>query len=52
MSNLYILYDKLQIPYLDEWSTMMEEYSVSITEVIQALVNATVRLPVGGNVRV
>ncbi|KAG5005770.1 hypothetical protein JHK82_023752 [Glycine max] len=40
-----------QIPYLDEWSTMMEEYSVSITEVIQALVNATVRLPVGGNVR-
>lgn len=52
MSNLYILYDKLQIPYLDEWSTMMEEYSVSITEAIQALVNASERLPVGGNVRV
>lgn len=43
---------KLQIPYLDEWSTMMEEYSVSITEAIQALVNASERLPVGGNVRV
>ncbi|KAK8468841.1 hypothetical protein PHAVU_006G134011 [Phaseolus vulgaris] len=41
-----------QIPYLDEWSTMTEEYSVSITEVIQALVNASVQLPVGGNVRV
>ncbi|KAL5157847.1 Protein ENDOSPERM DEFECTIVE 1 [Glycine soja] len=41
-----------QIPYLDEWSTMMEEYSVSITEAIQALVNASERLPVGGNVRV
>ncbi|CAJ1962805.1 unnamed protein product [Sphenostylis stenocarpa] len=41
-----------QIPYLDEWSTMMEEYSVSITEAIQALVNASVQLPVGGNVRV
>ncbi|XP_027931567.1 LOW QUALITY PROTEIN: protein ENDOSPERM DEFECTIVE 1-like [Vigna unguiculata] len=40
------------IPYLDEWSTMTEEYSVSITETIQALVNASVQLPVGGNVRV
>ncbi|TKY72312.1 ENDOSPERM DEFECTIVE 1 [Spatholobus suberectus] len=41
-----------QIPYLDEWSTMMEEYSVSITEAIQALVNASVQLPIGGNARV
>ncbi|XP_020221443.1 protein ENDOSPERM DEFECTIVE 1 [Cajanus cajan] len=41
-----------QIPYLDEWSTMIEEYSVSISEVIQALVNASVQLPTGGNVRV
>jgi len=31
---------------------MTEEYSVSITETIQALVNASVQLPVGGNVRV
>ncbi|RDX83537.1 Protein ENDOSPERM DEFECTIVE 1, partial [Mucuna pruriens] len=41
-----------QIPYLDDWSTIMEEYSVSITEAIQALVNASVQLPIGGNVRV
>ncbi|KAL2341455.1 hypothetical protein Fmac_009395 [Flemingia macrophylla] len=41
-----------QIPYLDEWSAMIEEYSVSITEIIQALVNASVQLPTGGNVRV
>ncbi|KAK7331207.1 hypothetical protein VNO77_25425 [Canavalia gladiata] len=41
-----------QIPYLDEWSTMEEEYSVSITEATQALLNASVQLPIGGNVRV
>ncbi|KAK7303477.1 hypothetical protein RJT34_14384 [Clitoria ternatea] len=41
-----------QIPYLDEWSTMVEEYSVSINEAVQALLNASVQIPVGGNVRV
>lgn len=41
-----------QIPYLDEWSAMEENYSVSINEAIQALLNASVRLPTGGNVRV
>ncbi|XP_015959166.1 protein ENDOSPERM DEFECTIVE 1-like isoform X1 [Arachis duranensis] len=41
-----------QIPYLDEWSALEEEYSLSISEAIQALLNATVQLPLGGNVRV
>ncbi|XP_061354206.1 protein ENDOSPERM DEFECTIVE 1-like [Gastrolobium bilobum] len=41
-----------QIPYLDEWSALEEDYSVSITEAIQALLNASVQLPIGGNVRV
>ncbi|CAJ2658106.1 protein ENDOSPERM DEFECTIVE 1-like [Trifolium pratense] len=41
-----------QIPYLDEWSAMEEDYSVSITEAIQALLNASMQLPTGGNVRV
>ncbi|MCI21498.1 protein ENDOSPERM DEFECTIVE 1-like, partial [Trifolium medium] len=40
-----------QIPYLDEWSAMEEDYSVSITEAIQALLNASMQLPTGGNVR-
>ncbi|KAF7801293.1 protein ENDOSPERM DEFECTIVE 1-like [Senna tora] len=41
-----------QIPYLDEWSTLEEDYSVSLTEIVEALLNASVQLPVGGNVRV
>ncbi|XP_057430686.1 protein ENDOSPERM DEFECTIVE 1-like [Lotus japonicus] len=41
-----------QMPYLEEWSSMEEDYSVSLTEATQALVNASVQLPVGGNVRV
>ncbi|KAK7246064.1 hypothetical protein RIF29_40922 [Crotalaria pallida] len=41
-----------QIPYLDEWSALEEDYSVSIAETIQALLNASVQLPTGGNVRV
>ncbi|KAI5446941.1 hypothetical protein KIW84_014695, partial [Lathyrus oleraceus] len=41
-----------QTPYLDEWSAMEEDYSVSITEAIQALLNASAQLPTGGNVRV
>lgn len=40
-----------QIPYLDEWSTLEEEYSVSLTEATEALLNASVQLPVGGNVK-
>ncbi|CAI8590468.1 unnamed protein product [Vicia faba] len=41
-----------QTPYLDEWSAMEEDYSVSLTEAIQALLNASTQLPTGGNVRV
>ncbi|CAL0309164.1 unnamed protein product [Lupinus luteus] len=41
-----------QIPYLDEWSALEEDYSVSIAETIQGLMNALVQLPTGGNVRV
>ncbi|CAL0334523.1 unnamed protein product [Lupinus luteus] len=41
-----------QIPYLDEWSALEEDYSVSITEIIQALLNASVQLPTEENVRV
>ncbi|KAK7318052.1 hypothetical protein RJT34_02749 [Clitoria ternatea] len=44
-----VLYER--IPYLDEWSTMVEEYSVFINEAVQALLNASVQIPVGGNVR-
>ncbi|KAL5073966.1 hypothetical protein RYX36_012950 [Vicia faba] len=29
-----------QTPYFDEWSAMEEDYSVSLTEAIQALLNA------------
>ncbi|MED6160057.1 hypothetical protein PIB30_047857 [Stylosanthes scabra] len=41
-----------QIPYLDEWSALEEEYSHSISEAIQALLNASVQIPLGGTVRV
>ncbi|OIW13890.1 hypothetical protein TanjilG_31779 [Lupinus angustifolius] len=41
-----------QIPYLDEWSALEEDYSVSITEAIQALLNASVQLPTEENVRI
>ncbi|KAE9599152.1 hypothetical protein Lal_00044100 [Lupinus albus] len=41
-----------QIPYLDEWSDLEEDYSVFITETIQALLNASAQLPTGENVRV
>ncbi|KAK4270593.1 hypothetical protein QN277_019381 [Acacia crassicarpa] len=41
-----------QIPYVEEWSNLEEEYSVSLTETTEALLNASVQLPVGGNVKV
>ncbi|XP_028794140.1 protein ENDOSPERM DEFECTIVE 1 [Neltuma alba] len=41
-----------QIPHLDEWSSLEVEYSISLTEAIEALLNASVQLPVGGNVKV
>ncbi|XP_038710537.1 protein ENDOSPERM DEFECTIVE 1-like [Tripterygium wilfordii] len=41
-----------QMPYLEEWSAFEEDYVVSLSEAIQALLNASVQIPVGGNVRV
>lgn len=35
-----------QIPYLEEWSVVEEEYSVSLSEAIQALLNASLQLPI------
>ena len=42
----------IQIPYLDEWSTLQEDYSVYLSEAAQALLNAAVQLPIGVNVKV
>ncbi|XP_050288144.1 protein ENDOSPERM DEFECTIVE 1-like isoform X2 [Quercus robur] len=39
-----------QILYLEEWSALEEDYSVSLSEAIQALLNASLQLPIG-NVR-
>ncbi|XP_052182240.1 protein ENDOSPERM DEFECTIVE 1-like [Diospyros lotus] len=41
-----------QMPHLDEWDTLEEEYSSSLSGVIHALVNASLQLPVSGNVQV
>ncbi|KAJ7967895.1 QWRF motif-containing protein 2-like [Quillaja saponaria] len=41
-----------QIPYLDQWSALEGDYSVSLTEVIGALLNASLQLPVSGNIKV
>ncbi|KAI4296109.1 hypothetical protein L6164_036094 [Bauhinia variegata] len=41
-----------QIPNLDEWSALEGDYSVSLTEATQALLNASVQVPIGRNVRV
>ncbi|CAN1842250.1 Protein ENDOSPERM DEFECTIVE 1 [Linum perenne] len=40
-----------QIPLLDEWTTIDEEYNESLSDTTQALLNTSVQLPVGGNVR-
>ncbi|KAJ7946490.1 QWRF motif-containing protein 2-like [Quillaja saponaria] len=40
-----------QIPYLDEWSALEEDYSVILTEVIEALLNASLQLPISGNIK-
>ncbi|PON57696.1 QWRF family [Parasponia andersonii] len=41
-----------QVPYLDQWSALEGDYSVSLAESIQALLNASTQLPLGTNVRV
>lgn len=39
------------MPHLDEWSTLEGEYSSSLAEAIHALLNASLQLPVSGNVQ-
>ncbi|CAI0418130.1 unnamed protein product [Linum tenue] len=41
-----------QMPYLDEWTTIEADCKVSLSETAQALVNASIQLPVVGNVKV
>ncbi|KAF5472585.1 hypothetical protein F2P56_009293 [Juglans regia] len=36
-----------QIPYLEEWSALEVDYSISLQEAIQALLNASIQLPIG-----
>ncbi|KAM1108823.1 hypothetical protein ACFX13_005520 [Malus domestica] len=40
-----------QIPYLDQWFSLEGDYSVSLAEATQALLNASVQLPSSGSVR-
>ncbi|KAF3451932.1 hypothetical protein FNV43_RR08028 [Rhamnella rubrinervis] len=40
-----------QIPYLEEWSAVEDDYSTSLAEAVQALSNASLRFPIGGNVK-
>ncbi|KAA8537248.1 hypothetical protein F0562_027065 [Nyssa sinensis] len=39
------------MPHLDGWSALEEEYSTSLSGAIHALLNASLRLPVSGNVQ-
>uniref|UniRef100_A0A5B7CAK2 Protein ENDOSPERM DEFECTIVE 1 n=1 Tax=Davidia involucrata TaxID=16924 RepID=A0A5B7CAK2_DAVIN len=39
------------MPHLDEWSALEEEYSTSLSGAIHALLNASLQLPVSGNVQ-
>ncbi|KAK9100955.1 hypothetical protein Scep_024385 [Stephania cephalantha] len=40
-----------QMPYLDEWSTLECEYSSSLSGAIKALQDASVQLPISGNMK-
>ncbi|KAI3466280.1 hypothetical protein Pfo_022943 [Paulownia fortunei] len=40
-----------QMPYLDEWATLEEDYSTSLLGTTTALLSSSVRLPVSGEVR-
>ncbi|XP_057765208.1 protein ENDOSPERM DEFECTIVE 1-like [Salvia miltiorrhiza] len=40
-----------QVPYLEEWSTLEEDYSSSLSGAANALLSSSVRLPVSGDVR-
>ncbi|KAL4577435.1 hypothetical protein LXL04_013544 [Taraxacum kok-saghyz] len=41
-----------QMPYLDEWSGLEEDYTCSLSGATNALTNSLLRLPVTGNVQV
>ncbi|KAL4585315.1 hypothetical protein LXL04_009933 [Taraxacum kok-saghyz] len=41
-----------QMPYLDEWSGLEEDYTCSLSGATKALTNSLLRLPVTGNVQV
>ncbi|XP_011040079.1 PREDICTED: protein ENDOSPERM DEFECTIVE 1-like [Populus euphratica] len=41
-----------QMPYLDEWAAFEMDYSISLSEAIQALLNASLQVPISGNVKV
>ena len=40
------------MPYLEEWWSLEEDYSASLLEAVQAFLNISLRLPMGGNIRV
>lgn len=40
------------MPYLNEWAALEENYSTSLSGVINALCNLSLRLPVNGGVKV
>ncbi|KAM7271220.1 hypothetical protein ACFE04_030434 [Oxalis oulophora] len=41
-----------QMPYLEEWSALEGDFSLSISEATQALLNVSIQLPVRGSLRV
>ncbi|KAF3582132.1 hypothetical protein DY000_02028663 [Brassica cretica] len=41
-----------QIPYLEQWTTIEDEYSTSLSETSEALRNASLRLPLDADIKV
>ncbi|KAJ4838428.1 hypothetical protein Tsubulata_020699 [Turnera subulata] len=41
-----------QMPYLDQWCALELDYSTSLSEAIQALMNVSHQVPVSGNIRI
>jgi hypothetical protein len=50
--NVFVYLQKYQVPYLDLWSDVEEDYSSCLTGATSALHNASLRLPIVGGVRV
>lgn len=44
--------DRMQIPCLEEWTVIEEDYSTSLSETTEALVNASLRLPLDVDIKV